>query len=43
LLAVCGAQLVVIVIAVYGLFMLWDWAVFVWSFALVWFLMNDRA
>ncbi len=32
-------------IAVYGLFMTplgWGWALFVWGYALVWFLMNDR-
>lgn len=42
LLAVCGTQLVATVIAIYGLFMFWGWTVFVWSFALVWFLVNDR-
>ena len=32
-------------IAVYGLFMTplgWGWAGFVWGYALVWFLVNDR-
>jgi hypothetical protein len=32
-------------IAVYGLFMAplgWGWAAFVWGYALVWFLVNDR-
>ena len=32
-------------IAVYGLFMApigWGWALFVWGYALVWFLVNDR-
>jgi H+-transporting ATPase len=32
-------------IAVYGLFMTplgWSWALFVWGYALVWFLLNDR-
>ena len=32
-------------IAVYGLFMTplgWGWALFVWAYALVWFLFNDR-
>ena len=33
------------VIAVYGLFMTplgWGWAGFVWGYALLWFLINDR-
>ncbi|MEO6420598.1 MAG: hypothetical protein ABIP39_14385, partial [Polyangiaceae bacterium] len=32
-------------IAVYGVFMTplgWGWALFVWAYALVWFLVNDR-
>ena len=32
-------------IAVYGVFMTpigWGWAAFVWGYALVWFLLNDR-
>ncbi|MFZ2322299.1 MAG: DUF2934 domain-containing protein [Ignavibacteriaceae bacterium] len=32
-------------IAVYGLFMMplgWGWAGFVWGYALLWFLVNDR-
>jgi len=32
-------------IAVYGLFMTplgWGWALFVWGYALIWFLVNDR-
>ena len=32
-------------IAVYGLFMTplgWGWALFVWGYALTWFLVNDR-
>jgi len=32
-------------IAVYGLFMTplgWRWAAFVWGYALLWFLLNDR-
>jgi H+-transporting ATPase len=32
-------------IAVYGLFMTplgWGWALFVWGYALAWFLVNDR-
>jgi H+-transporting ATPase len=43
--AVVGTQLVATLIAVYGLFMTplgWGWAFFVWGYALVWFLLNDR-
>jgi H+-transporting ATPase len=43
--AVCGTQLVATLIAVYGLFMTplgWGWALFVWGYALAWFLVNDR-
>ena len=32
-------------IAVYGLFMMplgWGWALFVWGYALVWFIVSDR-
>ncbi len=45
LIAVVGTQIVATVIAVYGLFMTpigWGWALFVWGYALVWFLVNDR-
>src|SRR5665648_723472 len=45
LLAVLGTQIVATLIAVYGLFMTplgWGWALFVWGYALVWFLVNDR-
>jgi H+-transporting ATPase len=45
LLAVFGTQLVATLIAVYGLFMMplgWGWALFVWGYALAWFLVNDR-
>ena len=45
LLAVFGTQIVATLIAVYGLFMTplgWGWAGFVWGYALVWFLINDR-
>jgi magnesium-transporting ATPase (P-type) len=45
LLAVCGTQLVATLIAVYGVFMTpldWGWALFVWGYALVWFLVTDR-
>ena len=40
-----GTQLVATLIAVYGLFMAplgWGWAAFVWGYALLWFLVNDR-
>ena len=43
--AVVGTQVVATLIAVYGLFMAplgWGWAGFVWGYALVWFLVNDR-
>jgi len=43
--AVVGTQTLATVIAVYGLFMTplgWAWAAFVWGYALVWFLINDR-
>jgi H+-transporting ATPase len=43
--AVLGTQIVATLIAVYGLFMTplgWNWALFVWGYALVWFLVNDR-
>ena len=43
--AVVGTQIVATVIAVYGVFMTplgWGWALFVWGYALVWFLVNDR-
>jgi len=45
LLAVVGTQIVATLIAVYGLFMTplgWGWALFVWGYALAWFLLNDR-
>ena len=45
LLAVFGTQLVATLIAVYGLFMTpigWGWALFVWGYALAWFLVTDR-
>jgi H+-transporting ATPase len=44
--AVLGTQVVATLIAVYGLFMTplgWGWALFVWGYALAWFLVNDRA
>jgi len=43
--AVLGTQIVATLIAVYGLFMTplgWPWALFVWGYSLVWFLVNDR-
>ena len=45
LIAVFGTQAAATLIAVYGLFMTplgWKWAAFVWAYALVWFLINDR-
>ena len=45
LLAVFGTQALATLIAVYGLFMTplgWGWALFVWGYALAWFLVNDR-
>ncbi len=43
--AVLGTQMVATLIAVYGVFMTplgWGWAMFVWGYALTWFLLNDR-
>jgi len=43
--AVLGTQIVATLLAVYGVFMTplsWGWAAFVWGYALVWFLLNDR-
>jgi H+-transporting ATPase len=43
--AVLGTQIVATLIAVYGIFMTplgWKWAAFVWGYAIVWFLVNDR-
>ena len=43
--AVLGTQIVATLIAVFGVFMTplgWGWALFVWGYALVWFLVNDR-
>jgi len=45
LIAVFGTQAAATLIAVYGLFMTplgWGWAAFVWGYALIWFLVNDR-
>jgi H+-transporting ATPase len=43
--AVLGTQILATLIAVFGLFMTplgWGWALFVWGYALAWFLVNDR-
>jgi H+-transporting ATPase len=43
--AVVGTQILATLIAVYGLFMTplgWGWALFVWGYAVAWFLVNDR-
>ena len=43
--AVLGTQIVATLIAVFGIFMApisWGWALFVWGYALVWALLNDR-
>jgi H+-transporting ATPase len=45
LIAVLGTQAIATIIAVYGLLMPpigWGWALLVWGYALVWFLVNDR-
>ena len=45
LLAVFGTQTLATLIAVYGLFMSplgWSWALFVWGYAVAWFLVTDR-
>jgi len=43
--AVLGTQIIATLIAVYGVFMTplgWGWALFVWGYALAWFLVSDR-
>jgi H+-transporting ATPase len=43
--AVLGTQIIATLIAVFGFFMTplgWGWAGFVWGYALIWFLLNDR-
>ena len=43
--AVFGTQTLATLIAVYGVFMTplgWGWALFVWGYALVWFVVDDR-
>jgi H+-transporting ATPase len=45
LLAVFGTQTVATLIAVFGVFMTplgWGWALFVWVYAIAWFLVNDQ-
>ncbi len=45
LLAVFGTQIVATLISVFGLFMApisWGWALFVWGYAVAWFLVTDR-
>ncbi|MFQ6537815.1 MULTISPECIES: plasma-membrane proton-efflux P-type ATPase [Aphanothece] len=45
LLAVVGTQLLATLVAVHGLFMApigWGWALLVWGYSLVWFLLEDR-
>ena len=42
--AVVGTQIVATLIAVYGMFIPalgWGWAMFVWGYALAWFLVTD--
>jgi H+-transporting ATPase len=43
--AVVGTQLIATLFAVFGIFMApigWGWALFIWGYALAWFLLNDR-
>jgi H+-transporting ATPase len=43
--AVLGTQIIATLIAVFGLFMTpigWEWAAFVWGYAIAWALINDR-
>jgi H+-transporting ATPase len=43
--AVLGTQILATLIAVYGIFMTplgWHWALVVWGYAIVWFLLTDR-
>lgn len=43
--AVLGTQIIATLIAVYGFLMTplgWNWALFVWGYAIVWFFINDR-
>jgi H+-transporting ATPase len=44
-LAVVGTQILATIIAIFGIFMKpisWGWALFVWGYAFIWFLVNDR-
>ena len=44
-LAVTGAEVIATMLAVYGIFMTpigWRWALVVWGYALIWFLLTDR-
>lgn len=43
--ATIGAQTIATLVSVYGVFMAsigWNWALFVWGYALAWFFVNDR-
>jgi len=43
--AVIGTQIVATLITVYGVFMSpigWNWALFIWGYAFLWFLVNDQ-
>jgi H+-transporting ATPase len=43
--AIAVTQLLATLITVFGVFMTpigWNWALFVWGYALIWFLINDR-
>ncbi len=45
LFAVVGTQIIATLISVYGIFMApigWGWALLVWGYALIWFLINDQ-
>jgi len=45
LFAVLGTQILATLIAVYGVFMAplgWGWALVVWGYAVLWFLLSDR-
>ena len=44
--AVLGTQVIATLIAVHGAYVMtplgWGWALFVWVYAIAWFLLNDR-
>jgi H+-transporting ATPase len=45
LMAVLGAEAIASMLALFGIFMpslSWHWVLFVWAYALVWFLLTDR-